>query len=94
MTKARDISDLLDTNGQVDNNDIANVDASKVSTGTLDTARVPNLDTSKITTGTLSADRIDNNSLTNITSLPSGVGGLALQSVQTTDFTAVLTIDL
>jgi hypothetical protein len=55
----------------------------------LDAAEIPNLDTSKITTGTLSADRIDNNSLANITSLPSGVGGLALQSVQTTGFTAV-----
>jgi hypothetical protein len=49
----------------------------------LDAAEIPNLDTSKITTGTLSADRIDNNSLANITSLPSGVGGTAWQSVVT-----------
>jgi hypothetical protein len=33
--------------------------------------------------------RIDNNSLSNVTALPSGVGGIALQSVQTTSFTAV-----
>jgi hypothetical protein len=75
MTKARDLSSLA--NGVP--NSLIN----------LDSAEIPNLDTAKITTGTLSADRIDNNSLSNVTALPSGVGGIALQSVQTTGFTAV-----
>jgi mucin-19 len=75
MTKARDLSSLA--NGVP--NSLIN----------LDSAEIPNLDTAKITTGTLSADRIDNNSLSNVTALPSGVGGIALQSVQTTSFTAV-----
>jgi hypothetical protein len=50
---------------------------------------IPNLDTAKLTTGTIASARIDNNSLSAITALPSGVGGIALQSVQTTGFTAV-----
>ena len=50
---------------------------------------IPNLDTAKLTTGTIASARIDNNSLSAITALPSGVGGIALQSVQTTSFTAV-----
>jgi hypothetical protein len=50
---------------------------------------IPNLDTAKLTTGTIASARIDNNSLSAITALPSGVGGIALQAVQTTGFTAV-----
>jgi hypothetical protein len=69
MTKARDLSSLA--NGVP--NSLIN----------LDSAEIPNLDTSKITTGTLSADRIDNTSLSNVTALPSGVGGIAWQSVNT-----------
>ena len=49
----------------------------------LDSAEIPSLDTSKITTGTFDAARINNSSLSNITALPSGVGGTAWQSVVT-----------
>jgi hypothetical protein len=80
MTRARDLSKLLGTNnnGVIDNTNI-----------TLDANEVPSLDTAKITTGTFASARIDNNSLSGITALPSGVGGTAWQSVQTTGFTAV-----
>jgi hypothetical protein len=50
---------------------------------------IPNLDTAKLTTGTIASARINNDSLSAITALPSGVGGIALQAVQTTGFTAV-----
>ena len=39
MTKARNIADLLDANGKVNNADIVDVDASKL-TGTVDNARI------------------------------------------------------
>ena len=42
MTKNRNISDLLDSNGKVDNTDILNVDAAKITTGTLVAARIDN----------------------------------------------------
>jgi len=85
MSKARNIADLLDANGDVVSSALDNVppsnDASALTTGTIDNARIsldaneiPNLDTSKITTGTLSADRIDNNSLANVTALPFSAG--------------------
>ena len=41
MTKARDISSLIGSSGQIDNTKI-----------TLDANEIPNLDTAKITTGT------------------------------------------
>ena len=63
MTKARDISSLIGSSGQIDNAKI-----------TLDANEIPALDTAKITTGTLSADRIDNNSLSNVTALPFSAG--------------------
>ena len=99
MSKARNIADLLDANGDVVSSALDNVppsnDASALTTGTIDNARIsldaneiPALDTSKITTGTLSADRIDNNSLSNVTALPFSAG-IDWQSVQTTGFTAV-----
>ena len=64
MTKARNIADLLDANGDVKSASLDNVpasnDASALTTGTIDNARIsldaneiPNLDTAKITTGTL-----------------------------------------
>ena len=85
MSKARNIADLLDANGDVVSSALDNVppsnDASALTTGTIDNARIsldaneiPALDTSKITTGTLSADRIDNNSLSNVTALPFSAG--------------------
>jgi len=63
MTKARDISDLLDANGDVKSTALDNVppsnDASALTTGTIDNARIsldaneiPSLDTAKITSGT------------------------------------------
>jgi len=69
MTKARDISDLLDANGDVKATALDNVppsnDASALTTGTIDNARIsldaneiPNLDTSKITTGTFDDARM------------------------------------
>jgi hypothetical protein len=74
MTRARDLSKLLGTNsnGVIDNTNI-----------TLDAAEVPSLDTAKITTGTFASARIDNNSLSAITTLPSGVGGTAWQTIIT-----------
>jgi hypothetical protein len=69
MTKARDISDLLDANGDVKSGALDNVppsnDASALTTGTIDNARIsldaneiPNLDTAKITTGTFADARM------------------------------------
>jgi hypothetical protein len=78
MTKARDISSLVGSDGIIDNTKI-----------TLDANEVPSLDTAKITTGTFASARINNASLSAITSLPSGVGGTAWQSVQTSGFTAI-----
>ncbi len=40
MTKARNLSDLLDANGKVDNDDIANIDASKIVSGDIAAARL------------------------------------------------------
>ena len=40
MTKARNIADLLDANGKVDNDDIANIDASKIVSGDISAARL------------------------------------------------------
>ena len=88
MTKARDLSSLIGSSGQIDNakitldvNEIPALDTAKITTGTFDASRIGS--------GTFSADRINNASLSNVTALPSGVGGIAWQSVQTTGFTAV-----
>lgn len=69
MTKARNLADLLDANGDVVSGALDNVpasnDASALTTGTIDNAlisldanEIPNLDTSKITTGTFSDARM------------------------------------
>ena len=63
MTKARDISSLIGSSGQIENDKI-----------TLDANEIPNLDTAKITSGTLDAARIDNSSLSNVTQLPFSAG--------------------
>ena len=47
MTKARDISSLIGSSGQIDNDKI-----------TLDANEIPNLDASKIVSGDISADRL------------------------------------
>ena len=71
MTKARNIADLLDANGDVKSASLDNVpasnDASALTTGTIDNARIsldaneiPNLDTAKITSGTFADARISN----------------------------------
>ena len=52
MTKARDISSLIGSSGQIDNTKI-----------TLDTNEIPNLDAGKITTGTFADARISNSSV-------------------------------
>ena len=40
MSKARNIADLLDANGKIDNDDIANIDASKIVSGDIAAARL------------------------------------------------------
>ena len=55
MTKARNIADLLDANGIVDNAKI-----------TLDANEIPNLDASKITSGSVASARLGNIDLTNL----------------------------
>jgi hypothetical protein len=65
MTKARDISSLIGSSGQIDNtkitldvNEIPNLDAGKITSGSLGVDRIPALDTGKITTGTFADARI------------------------------------
>ena len=71
MTKARNLANLLDGNGDVNSANLDNVpasnNASALTTGTIPNARIsldaneiPNLDTAKITTGTLADARIPN----------------------------------
>jgi hypothetical protein len=78
MTKARDISDLLDATGDVKSTALDNVspsnDASALTTGTIDNARIsldaneiPNLDTAKITSGQFADARIADVSATKLT---------------------------
>ena len=52
MTKARDLSSLISSSGQIDNTKI-----------TLDTNEIPNLDTSKITSGTFADARLSQSSV-------------------------------
>ena len=70
MTKARDISSLIGSSGQIDNtkitldvNEIPNLDANKIATGSLGVDRIPALDAGKITTGTFADARISNSSV-------------------------------
>jgi len=65
MTKARDISSLIGSSGQIDNtkitldtNEIPNLDAGKITSGSLGADRIPNLSADKITSGTFSDARI------------------------------------
>ncbi len=69
MTKARNIADLLDGNGDIVSSALDNVpasnDASALTTGTINNARIsldaneiPNLDTTKITSGTMATARL------------------------------------
>jgi hypothetical protein len=98
MTKTRNLSDLLDANGKVDNTDILNVDAAKITTGTLADARVPDLNASKITAGTLTDARIPANALnsnidlTNLSAsnLTSGTVATARLGTGTADATTFL----
>lgn len=69
MTRARDIANLVDANGDVVAGALDNVpasnDASALTTGTLAAARLPSsgVDASSLSTGTLNAARIANASL-------------------------------
>jgi hypothetical protein len=70
MTKARDISSLIGSSGQIDNtkitldtNEIPNLDAGKITSGSLGADRIPALDAGKITTGTFADARISNSSV-------------------------------
>jgi hypothetical protein len=65
MTKARDLSSLIGSSGQIDNtkitldaNEIPNLDANKIATGSLGADRIPGLAASKITSGTFDDARI------------------------------------
>ena len=79
MTKARDIANLVDANGDIVSGALDNVppsnDASALTIGTIDNARIsldaneiPNLDTAKITTGTFLDARIPSLDTSKITS--------------------------
>jgi len=70
MTKARDISSLIGSSGQIDNtkitldaNEIPNLDANKIATGSLGADRIPNLSADKITSGTFADARISQSSV-------------------------------
>ena len=78
MTKARDISSLIGSSGQIDNTKITldvneipslttdkipNLDAGKITSGSLGVDRIPALDAGKITTGTFADARISNSSV-------------------------------
>src|SRR5210317_583765 len=70
MTKARDISSLIGSSGQIDNtkitldaNEIPNLDANKIATGSLGADRIPNLSADKITSGTFADARLSQSSV-------------------------------
>ncbi len=64
-------------------NDVPNLDASKITTGTLSSAQIPNLDASKITTGVLNTAQIPNLDASKITTgtLPVSRGGTGVTSL-------------
>ena len=80
MTKARNLSDLLDANGKVDNNDIANIDASKIVSGDIAAARLSLATETKPTVSSVSPSTITNDA-TNIT-------------ITGQDFTAIPRVDV
>ena len=70
MTKARDLGSLLGASSQIDNtkitldaNEIPNLDAGKITSGSLGADRIPNLSADKITSGTLADARISASSV-------------------------------
>ncbi|BAQ94288.1 hypothetical protein HOQ54_gp02 [uncultured phage MedDCM-OCT-S46-C10] len=97
MTKARDLANIISGGFTVD--DIPNIPASKITSGTFADDRLPstalnsnvdltNLSASNLTSGTIPTARI--------TALPSGVGGKILQVVHgtsSTEFTETSPID-
>ena len=104
MSKARNIADLLDANGKVNNADIVDVDASKL-TGTVDNARIsldaneiPSLDASKIVSGDISAARLS--LATETKPVVSSVSPTIITNDATnititgTDFTAIPRVDI
>ena len=70
MTKARDISSLIGSSGQIDNakitldtNEIPNLDAGKITSGSLGADIIPNLSADKITSGTFADARLSQSSV-------------------------------
>lgn len=80
MTKARNLSDLLDANGKVDNDDIANIDASKIVSGDIAAARLTLATETKPVVSSVSPNVITNDA-TDIT-------------ITGTDFTAIPRVDI
>jgi len=80
MTKARNLSDLLDANGKVDNDDIANIDASKIISGDIAAARLSLATETKPVVSSVSPSVITNDA-TDIT-------------ITGTDFTAIPRVDI
>ena len=80
MTKARNLSDLLDANGKVDNDDIANIDASKIVSGDIALARLSLASETKPVVSSVSPNIISNNA-TDIV-------------ITGTDFTAIPRVDI
>lgn len=80
MTKARNLSDLLDANGKVDNDDIANIDASKIVSGDIAAARLTLATETKPVVSSVSPSVITNDA-TDIT-------------ITGTDFTAIPRVDI
>ena len=104
MTKARNIADLLDANGKVNNADIVDVDASKL-TGTVDNARIsldaneiPSLDASKIVSGDIASARLSLATETKpvVSSVSPNVISNDAQNIVITgqDFTAIPRVDI
>ena len=96
MTKNRNISDLLDSNGKVDNTDILNVDAAKITSGTVPDARLSssvtqNSSTQTLTNKTLTSPKINEDVA--VTSTATELNYSDLATLGTTAASKVFTAD-